>query len=45
MPDAVYEQYLENPKNFILLSAFRRYKAEREKEELEKNKGKGNKLG
>jgi hypothetical protein len=41
MPDKVYEQYLENPRNFVLLGAFRKYKAEREKEEMDKAKKPG----
>ena len=43
MPSKVYEQYLRNPKDFTLLSAYRKYKAEREKEEIDKEKSKAKK--
>jgi hypothetical protein len=41
MPDEVYEKYLKNPQNFKLLFAYRSYRAEKEREEIEKAKKKG----
>lgn len=45
MPSEVFQQYLENPKDFQLLMAFRGYKAEKEKQEIEKAESKSKNLG
>lgn len=38
MPSFVYQQYLRNPTDFKLLAAFGKFKAEKEKEEIDKAK-------
>lgn len=40
MPSAVYEKYLNNPRDFQLLAAYRNHKIKKENEQIEKEKGK-----
>lgn len=40
MPDEVYEKYLKNPQNFVLLSAYGERMEEKRKEEEKKAKAK-----
>ena len=40
MPSFVFQLYLDNPKDFQLLASYRKHKAQKEKEEIEKAKNK-----
>lgn len=39
MPFDVYQQFLQEPRNFQLLAAYRNYKIEKENKEIEKQRG------
>lgn len=43
MPDEIWDKYLENPRNFVLLWQYGAYKAKKEKEEIEKQEAKAKK--